>query len=296
MNVGEALLHTARATGASTIAVVGTGKNVGKTTALRAMYTAALQAGLQVGLLSVGRDGEAFDAVDERNKPRLFLSPGTVIATARDVLPHSPASEILAITNAQTPAGRLIYARVMEATLYELVGPPTASAVREAIGELRERCELVLVDGAVDRVAALAGGDDAVIVACGAAAAATEEEVVEGARALVERLRIPIADERAPYLRIQGALTPGVAAQLIARDERRQIVVRDATHVALTGKVAVTALARLRVRTERPLRVAAATVASVSPERAFDPRSFAAAVARATRLPTYDVYAGTQVA
>jgi hypothetical protein len=44
------------------------------------------------------------------------------------------------------------------------------------------------------------------------------------------------------------------------------------------------------------LRVIATTVASIGPNRAFEPRAFAAAVAAATGLPAFDVYAGTRAA
>jgi uncharacterized NAD-dependent epimerase/dehydratase family protein len=90
--VGEELLKMVRGSGARSAFVVGTGKNVGKTVTMRAMYEAAYGAGLCVGLASVGRDGEAVDAGDAQPKPRLFLRPGTVVATAREILPASPAS------------------------------------------------------------------------------------------------------------------------------------------------------------------------------------------------------------
>ena len=62
------------------------------------------------------------------------------------------------------------------------------------------------------------------------------------------------------------------------------------------GKAASHAFAHLNVRCERPLRVVAATVASIGREHSFEPRGFAKAVAEATGLPTFDVYAGARVA
>jgi hypothetical protein len=296
MRVGHELLELARAGGARSLFVVGTGKNVGKTVAMRAVYEAACAAGLRAALTSIGRDGEAIDAGDAQPKPRLRLQPGTAVATARGVLPRSPASRLLGLSNLQTASGPLLYAQVVHPGFYELVGPPTASGIREAVETLAQWAEFVIVDGAIDRVAALAGGRDAVIVASGAAAAGTMNEAVDAASALVQRLSVAAFDPREEALHVDGALTATRTAELIAARERRQIVVRDPTQIALVGKAASHAFAHLRIRCERPLHVVAATVASIGREHAFEPRGFARAVADASGVPTFDVYAGVRVA
>lgn len=294
VHVGEALFEVARAAGARSAFVVGTGKNVGKTVAMRAMYGAATRARLCVGLTSIGRDGEAYDAGDAQPKPRLWLSPGTIVATARDVLPRSPAGEILALSDLRTAAGSLALARVMTSSYYELVGPPTASGVRTTVDRLLDHADYTIVDGAVDRVAALAGGNDAIVVACGAAAASTQREAVDDVGALVARLRVPRFDEGRPAIFVDGALTPARAARYIAARERQQIVVRDPTQIALTGKAASHAFAALTLRCERPLKVVAVTVASIGRDRSFEPASFLRDVAGVTGVPAFDVYAGAR--
>ncbi len=296
MRVGHELLELALASEARSLFIVGIGKNVGKTVTMRAIYEAACTRGILCGLASIGRDGEAVDAGDAQPKPRLRLLAGTVVATAAGVLPRFPASEILDLSNLQTAAGPLVYARVAQAGFYELVGPPTASGIRRVADALAKRTQLTIVDGAIDRVAALAGGRDAIVVASGASAVATMSEAVDGVRALVERLSVPCFDPLDDAVRIDGALTAARAAELIAAREKRQVVVRDPTQIALSGKAASHALAHLRVRCERPLHVVAATVASIGRERSFDPRAFAHDVARATGLPTFDVYAGERAA
>ncbi len=295
MNVGAELLDLATRDGARGIAVVGTGKNVGKTVTTRALLGALR--GTCVGLTSIGRDGEAVDIGDALAKPRLRLEPGTIVATARAVLPVSPASELLETSDLMTAAGPLIYARVRAPAYYELLGAPTASGVRASLAQVRALgAEITLLDGAIDRVAALAGGDDAIVVATGAAAAATVEEAVEDVRALVARLRVPRFDERTPALLLEGALTATLVAELLARGETRQIVVRDPTRIVLAGKTFDGAARRLLLRCEYPLRVVAVTVASIGRDRYFEPASFARAVAQATGLPTFDVYAGARAA
>ncbi|MBV8116713.1 MAG: hypothetical protein JOZ01_01975 [Candidatus Eremiobacteraeota bacterium] len=294
MHVGRAMFQLAREQGASSIFVVGIGKNVGKTVTMRAIYDAAYAQQRCTGVASVGRDGEAFDVGDNERKPRLFLRHGTIVATARNTLPRSPAVEFLASSTLSTAAGAIVYVRVAAGAHYELVGPPTASGIRDVVAALRDRCDAVIVDGAIDRVAALAGMPGAIVVAAGASAAGTIAEASEAVAALVQRLRTPRYDARAEALHLEGALTPMRASELIAVRESRQIVVRDPTQIALTGKAASNAFARLRIRCKRPLRVIAVTVAAIGRERSFEPRSFANAVAGATGLPTFDVYAGAR--
>ncbi len=295
MRVGTELLALVRSAGARTVFVVGTGRNVGKTTSLRAIYESACRQGLQVALASLGRDGESPENI-ARGKPRLWLRPGTVFVTARAVLPSSPAAEILGASRLRSAGGSIVYARAVTAGFYELAGPPTASGVREVIDTLLVQSELALIDGAIDRVAALAGSDGGVIVAAGAGAAATPSDAVTDVAALVARLQIPAVDPAVPSIDVPGALTAADAVAFIARGERRQIVVGDPTQFVLSGRSASEALAALKVRCRRPLRVIAATVSSSGGERSFEPAQFARAVADATQLPTFDVYRGTRAA
>lgn len=292
MNVGRALLDLARANGRRSLYVVGTGKNVGKTVAVRAICEAARERGLTFGLTSIGRDGEGFDVAEALRKPRLNLSEGAVLATARDVLPPSPAVELAGLSPYFTAAGPLVFARVRASGFYEIVGPPTASGVRAVVTELNALgCEQTVVDGAIDRVAAVAGGGDSIVVCAGASGGGTMDEAVDEIRALVKRLKVPAYDPGRPFHRVDGALTASKAAQLAASEREMQIVVRDPTQVAMSGKALLGVLDRLDVRCERPLNVVAATVASIGPGRYFEPLAFLNAVAHATQLPTFDVYA-----
>jgi len=54
MRVGRALYDLARETGARSIFVVGTGKNVGKTVAMRAMYEAAAHSDQPLAFVCAG--------------------------------------------------------------------------------------------------------------------------------------------------------------------------------------------------------------------------------------------------
>lgn len=288
MRVGLELLELARVVQARAIFIVGIGRDVGKTTTLRAIYGAACDAGLRIGLASCGSAAS--------RKPRLWLQPQTLFATARSSLPRSPAAKIVGLSHLRSPEGALVYARAAANGWFEIAGPPTASGVREVVDELSSSSEIVIVDGAVDRVAALAGSSGAIVVAGGAAAANTMQEAVDEIAALVGRLRVAQVDPGEPALYVDGALTTAQAAALIAARDSRQIVVQDPTQIALSGKAASRALSRLRIRCRRPLHVVAATIASIAEQRTFEPRAFAQAVAAATGLPTFDVYASARAA
>jgi hypothetical protein len=94
---------------------------------------------------------------------------------------------------------------------------------------------------------------------------------------------------------IEGALTAGVAAALVRAGERRQVVVRDATHVALGGRAYLALARELDLRCERELRPIACTLAPLSAERAFEPGAFLRAAASATGFPVYDVFASAGI-
>jgi hypothetical protein len=284
VRVGLRLLELARERRARAIFVVGTGKNVGKTTALLAIYEAACRSGLRVGLASIGP------------KPRLRLHPNTVFITARPLLPPSPAVEILNISQLESSSGSLLYARTAHGGLYDLAGPSSASGLRAAVEEIAARSDVVLIDGAIDRISTLASSNGAIVVSCGAAAAKTESEAVCDVATLTARLRVPAFDPHAGILELEGALTATMAAGFIAAREDRQIVVGDSTQIVMNGRSLAEALARLRIRCRRAFEVIATTVCAVAPERSFDPAAFLGAVADATKLPSFDVFAGKEVA
>ena len=293
MEVSDLLLDRAMAIGARSVAVVGTGKNVGKTVVMRAVYRAALARGLRVGVTSIGRDGEANDLVDALAKPRLRLAAGTLVAGAQGALPRSPALEWCESTDVRSASGPIAIVRVRSESEIELVGAPTASGLRDGVEKLfAYGADFVAIDGAIDRVAALRE-EDAVIVSCGAASSTSIEAIAAEARALVALLSLPRYDATLESLRVDGALTPTQAADFIAGGERRAIVVRDATRVTLRGRALLGALDRLQIRVERPLRPVAVTVNSVGRSGSVEPKALLRAVRAATELPTFDIFAAS---
>ncbi len=294
MNVARALLARAHAIGAPTLAVVGTSKNAGKSVVVAALARECERVGAAYGLASIGRDGEATDALDAAPKPRFFVRPGAFVATAASLVPRTPALEILRVTNERSALGSIVLARVRTPGFVEIAGPPRASALRRIVGELALHAPLVIIDGAVDRIAALRGGDDAIVVAVGAAGAPTLARAVDDVAGLVARLRLPGACDATDAVRVAGALSARMAADHAhAYGRARPLVVADPTHVAFGGRTLLALLARIDLRCERTLRPIACTVAPLAPQRAFEPRAFARAVAERTGLPVYDVFAAS---
>jgi hypothetical protein len=294
MDVAEALVAGARAAGAASLAVVGTSKNAGKSVVVAAVAEALARTREPFGICSIGRDGEAIDAIESTPKPRFVLRPGALFATAEALVPRSPACEILAVTGERSALGAIVIARVRAVTTVEIAGPPTATAVRRVVAALAGLARFVVIDGAVDRIAALRGGRDAIVVATGAASAPTIARAAEDAAALVARLRVPQADAMRAAVRVTGALTAARAARFANEGEGRQIVVDDPTQIAFGGRAFLELAARIDLRCEHPLLPIACTVAPMWSQRAFAPAAFARAVAERTGLPAYDAYAGTQ--
>ncbi len=294
LDVAAALLAQVRAIGKSSLVVVGTSKNAGKSVVIAAMADALAREGTAFGLVSLGRDGEGIDALEGTPKPRFWLRAGTLFATAAALVPRSPACEIVATTDERCALGPIVVARTRAAGHVEIAGPPSAAALRRIVGLLRALCASVLIDGAVDRIAALRGGEDAIVVAVGAATAATIKRAGDEATALAAKLSVRRCDESKELLPIAGALTAATAASLVRTNEGRQIVVPDATHIGFGGRTFLELAARLDLRCRQPLHPIACSIASLGPARAFEPRTFAGEIAARTRLPVYDVYASSR--
>jgi hypothetical protein len=297
-SASEALYALATAA-ARSVVVVGTAKNVGKTTTFNALRAIARRHGVVTAVTSIGRDGEPSDALDSEPKPRVRLDAGTLVALPAGLVPRSPALALLD-RGEESALGTVMFARAMVTTTCEIAGPPTARAMRATIDRLRALGEgPVLVDGAIDRIAPLAGGDDAIVVATGAASGATVERVAAVAAETVARLRIPGRDrerERARTIFVTGALDARDAEELLGDARDVTVVVEDPTRVAVRGALFAKLQAFVDLRCERPLRVVACTTSPVGRDMALPARALVEAVARATGLPAFDVVADLMAA
>jgi len=174
------------------ISIIGTAKNVGKTTTLNYMINVAKNK-YKLGLTSIGRDGESKDEIFSTPKPRIYVEKGTIIATAKQCIFNSDITkEILVATNLKTPLGEILIIRAVSDGCVELAGPSKNAEllkIKKILYDLN--CDLVIVDGAVNRKSyATPTVTDATILATGAAFSQDIEKVVDHTSHLVNLLSL----------------------------------------------------------------------------------------------------------
>jgi len=172
-----------------TVSVVGIAKNVGKTTTLNHLISLCGREEISLGLTSTGRDGERVDILTRLPKPAITAPEGTLIATAEEVAGQGTAGlQAVRNTGYVTRLGPIIIYMVVRAGNVQLVGPDTVRQVRDITEQLHQYgAELVLVDGAFDRVASAAPAvTEGTILATGAAVSPAVEETLDRSRLAIE--------------------------------------------------------------------------------------------------------------
>ncbi len=165
-----------------TLSIVGMSKNAGKTTALNYLIEEAMDEGLLLGITSTGRDGETQDLVTGTEKPRVYLDEGTLVAVPSFLYELSDAGlEIVKETPYSTAIGTLLICRVQDAGYVQIAGPVINAEQKMLCDDmLREGCDLVMIDGAIDRkTIASPDTSDAIILATGAVISRKMGKVVE---------------------------------------------------------------------------------------------------------------------
>lgn len=220
-----------------TVAIVGMAKNSGKTTTLNWLLERVVASGRTVGLVSVGVDGEAVDAVTEGDKPAIRLPAGHWVATAASAFSRSdPRFEFVRQLGFSTPMGEAFVASTLSGGDVLLAGMRhrrDVVAARDALFECG--ADIVFVDGAFGRSAAadgrVAGG---VVVSTGAVVGRTIDEVVAATRPLVEQCQLTTPDDEA-VARLAARSLQGDT--LFARADGESIELEEST--ALLGLEAV---------------------------------------------------------
>ena len=182
------------------VALVGLAKNTGKTVALGAILSELEARGEAIGVTSIGRDGEASDALDDAiAKPPILLPAMALVATTEPLLERSDArAEVAVRTDHRTPLGRVVVARLLERGAVEVAGPTAVQDVGEVVEAMRGLgAERLLVDGSIDRRAGASPRlADGVVMSTGAVLSADLDQLVRRTRAAVELLTLPaVADE-----------------------------------------------------------------------------------------------------
>ncbi len=178
------------------ISIIGMDKNTGKTTSLNRLIEEIGDKKI-IGLSSIGRDGEEVDVVTSTAKPRIYVYPNTIIATARDCLQSCDITkEILYSTGFTTPMGEIIIVRALSAGYIDLAGASFNSQNKKVLEKMKKLgCELMILDGALSRSSS-AIVSDGTILATGASLSKNMHTVVDKTTQLVETLSLPKVDPK----------------------------------------------------------------------------------------------------
>ncbi len=150
------------------VSIVGMAKNAGKTVTLNHLIETTEG---PIGLTSIGRDGERQDIVTKTDKPMVFVTRGTYVATAEMLFHLSEAKmEVIEVTKHETAMGRVIIGRTMHDGFVQIGGPSTNSAIREVSEKMiAYGAKYVFVDGALDRTSSASPAiTEACVLATGA--------------------------------------------------------------------------------------------------------------------------------
>lgn len=184
------------------LAIIGLGKNAGKTTVLNHILRACAQEGLKrpLAVSSIGRDGEEEDLVTGGIKPRIILEEGTLLATARASISSSdPVLEILALTGIHTAGGEVAICRTRSRGYVELSGPSMAADISRCEDFFRREAKncLFLLDGALSRKSPAGGGlTERVVLAAGMAQASDPEALAKKTADQLAFLTLESLDEQ----------------------------------------------------------------------------------------------------
>ncbi len=163
------------------ISIIGLSKNVSKTTTLNHIIN-LLRDKQTIGVTSIGRDGEPYDAITELPKPKIIVEKGTIFATAEDSLKNSDIETVLIeSTNFTTPLGIINVYKAKNKGYVELAGPSMNKQLKDLCNNmLKIGCDVIFIDGAFDRRSfATPLISDATILSTGASVSRYMEKVVD---------------------------------------------------------------------------------------------------------------------
>ncbi len=202
---------------ATRVALVGLAKNTGKRVTLGAILSELEARGEAIGVTSIGRDGEAADALDDAiAKPPIRLPAMALVATTEPLLERSGVrAEVPVRTDHRTPLGRVVVARLLERGKVEVAGPTAAQDVGEVVGTMRQLgAERLLVDGSIDRRAGASPRlADGVVMSTGAVLSADLDQVVRRTKAAAELLTLAAVEDETLHARASALSTSALVLE-----------------------------------------------------------------------------------
>ncbi len=181
-----------------TLSIVGMAKNAGKTTALNYLIEEADDEGIRLGITSTGRDGETQDLVTGTEKPRVYLYEDTIVSVPTQLYEMAEAGlEIVKKSDYRTSIGDLLLCRVADSGYVQIAGPVATAHTKKMCEEMFGMgCELILIDGAIDRKSiASPETSDAIILSTGAVLSRNMKKVIEDTVHIISLYSLPQLEE-----------------------------------------------------------------------------------------------------
>lgn len=163
------------------LAIIGMGKNTGKTSFLNLLLKEAGKSHPDqvLAVTSMGRDGEERDLVTKSEKPRIYVLKGTLIATSEGLLGKCDVTkEIIEITGVRNALGRVVVFRALSDGFVEIAGPSRSrdlELMEKVMKNIEKDC-LFIVDGALSRMSFSSKTHGAVL--CTGASISHDERVI----------------------------------------------------------------------------------------------------------------------
>ncbi len=186
----------------STISIIGTEKNTGKTETLNYILSQLRQRDISVALTSIGTDGEKVDAVTTTSKPEIELCANDLFVTTENYFKNKRCSaEILSISHRSTSLGRLVLSKAHTKGKCIISGPNTTDWLREVIDQIeKHHPTLTIIDGALSRKSSASPViAEGIILATGAAFSLSIPEIVKNIQFLNQLMNFEKVDSQFTY-------------------------------------------------------------------------------------------------
>lgn len=229
------------------VSIIGMCKNAGKTTVLNRIISELSAKGGTLGLTSIGRDGEAVDLVTGTKKPGIYISEGSLVATASDLIGLSDFTrEVVDTTPWYTPLGQVVLLRARSDGNVQVAGPSMTAQLSELTNRFFELgADKVLIDGAISRKTLCSRKvTEATVLCTGASYHRDMETVLEDTRHICMLLTLPEVADQAVQAAVaemdnpRGALLIGEKTVQVTgtlEDALRSKEAKDAKYLFLGG-------------------------------------------------------------
>jgi len=201
------------------VAFLGLAKNAGKTTALNSLAAASREAGDSLILASIGRDGEALDAVTMKPKPPVHVRRGDLVVTTDSLMKLSELKAAAELDlKIETPLGNAYIYRILTGSgTIVLAGVNHISSMLRIKKETLKAADRFFIDGAINRrssgVPELADG---VIISTGAVLGRSCDEVIRRTDDELGILSLPgLPSDLPEIIYHKGALTRNIVIELL---------------------------------------------------------------------------------